>query len=84
MPTATDTCLRDLGHAAGRDAALQRAMQMVAGAAFGALVGLLGPQALVAMVAAMTISALLSVVLLSALHRAARGNATSVTASRYG
>lgn len=77
MPSATHAGLRNLGHVAGSAAALQRGMQMIAGSAFGALVGVIGGQALVAMASAMTIAALLAVGCWAASRRAARSTVSA-------
>ncbi|MFT4196898.1 MAG: Bcr/CflA family efflux MFS transporter [Pseudoxanthomonas sp.] len=69
MPLATHASLRDLGRNAGSAAALQRGLQMVAGAGSGALVGLTGAPPLLAMALAMAASALLALVLLLVLQR---------------
>jgi DHA1 family bicyclomycin/chloramphenicol resistance-like MFS transporter len=69
MPSATHAGLRNLGKVAGSAAALQRGLQMVAGSAAGALVGVIGGNPLMAMALAMGTSALLALVLLVSMQR---------------
>lgn len=60
MPSTTHLALKDMGAVAGSAAALQRALQMVMGAAAGAMVGFIGGNSLVAMAASMTLFAVLA------------------------
>lgn len=64
MPAATHQALSTVGHIAGSAAALLRALQMLAGAAAGALVGLFAGNQLTVMAFVMALSALLGVALL--------------------
>ncbi|WP_052574902.1 multidrug effflux MFS transporter, partial [Escherichia coli] len=64
MPNATHRALKDLGKVAGSAAALQRSLQMVAGAIAGAAVGLVGGNSIVAMASVMTAFAAIAIVLL--------------------
>lgn len=64
MPNTTHLALKDMGAVAGSAAALQRALQMVMGAAAGAMVGVIGGNSLVAMAASMTFFAVLALGLL--------------------
>lgn len=57
MPNATHQALHSVGHIAGSAAALQRSLQFLAGAAAGALVGLIGSNHLLAMAITMTLFA---------------------------
>lgn len=61
MPNATHQALAPVGHVAGSAAALLRSMQMLAGAAAGALVGLFAGNQLTVMAGVMTLSALLGI-----------------------
>ncbi len=58
MPNATHQALEPVGQVAGSAAALLRSMQMLAGAATGALVGMLTGNRLTAMAVVMSLSAL--------------------------
>ena len=60
LPNATHRALRHAGAVAGSAAALQRALQMIVGAASGALFGLLGGNRLVAMAAVMLLFAVIA------------------------
>lgn len=64
MPNATHRALKDLGKVAGSAAALQRSLQMVAGAIAGAAVGLVGGNSIVSMASVMTAFAAIAIVLL--------------------
>jgi DHA1 family bicyclomycin/chloramphenicol resistance-like MFS transporter len=64
MPNATHQALASVGNVAGSAAALLRSMQMLAGAAAGALVGVLAGNQLMVMATVMTIAALIGVALI--------------------
>jgi DHA1 family bicyclomycin/chloramphenicol resistance-like MFS transporter len=64
MPNATHQALASVGNVAGSAAALLRSMQMLAGAAAGALVGVLAGNQLTVMATVMTIAALIGVALI--------------------
>lgn len=64
MPNATHRALKDLGKVAGSAAALQRSLQMVAGAIAGAAVGLVGGNSIDSMASVMTAFAAIAIVLL--------------------
>lgn len=63
MPNATYRALQNLGSVAGSAAALQRSLQMVAGAIAGAAVGLVGGNSIVAMALVMVAFATISLAL---------------------